>query len=130
MNSCSTSVSRVRCLGGGCKYVGQARMHGLLCAPQHAASIVDPHLLLPAQVLEDMDIFQSLTPANRSSIADCLTLEEYKVRPWWAAAASPHQPGWHHPLCVPDKLPCRLLWAWLASVPLKFCCAACQTFQQ
>ena len=32
-----------------------------------------------AQVLEDMAIFQSLSPANRSSIADCLTTETYQV---------------------------------------------------
>jgi hypothetical protein len=31
------------------------------------------------QVLEDMAIFQALSPANRSSIADCLTTEEFQV---------------------------------------------------
>lgn len=31
------------------------------------------------EVLANMAIFQSLTPANRSSIADCLTAEVYQV---------------------------------------------------
>lgn len=31
------------------------------------------------EVLADMAIFQDLTPANRSSIADCLTAEVYQV---------------------------------------------------
>lgn len=31
------------------------------------------------EVLTNMAIFQALTPANRSSIADCLTAEVYQV---------------------------------------------------
>lgn len=31
------------------------------------------------EVLADVDIFQSLSPANRSSIADCLTAEVFEV---------------------------------------------------
>jgi hypothetical protein len=31
------------------------------------------------KALADMEIFQSLSPANRSSIADCLTAEVYEV---------------------------------------------------
>ena len=63
----------------------QARSHGVVWAMSRSVfrSIVLAGRVQKRaryeEVLGDMEIFQSLSAANRSSIADCLTSEVYQV---------------------------------------------------